>query len=64
MTPLLTMGVELVSRPYFSYNFLIKNMNWLNFITKLCLLPRLLKLCFVFHAWAFDDIVTFQYPKI
>ena len=48
------MGLELVSRPYFSYNFLIKNffyINWPNFITRLCLLPKLFnKMCFVLYA--------------
>ena len=49
--------LELVSRPHFPYNFLIKKVilkcyiNWPNFITRLCLLPKLLnKMCFVFHA--------------
>ena len=27
-----------------------------------CLLDKLLgKTCFVFHAWAFDDVMTFEY---
>ena len=63
-------GLELVSRPHFSQEFLIKNfilqyyINWANFITRLCLLPKLFsKLCFVFHVWAFDDVMTFGYLK-
>ena len=39
-------------------------MNWPNFITKLCLLPKLFsKMCFVFRTWAFDDVMTFEYLK-
>ena len=63
-------GLELVSRPYFSHNFFIKNLilqyyiNWPNIITRLCLLPKLFsKMCFMFHAWAFDDVMTFEYLK-
>ena len=30
-------------------------MHWPNFITRLCLLPKLFNImCFVFHDWAFD----------
>ena len=64
-------GLELVSRPHFSYNFLIKNfilqyyINWPNLITGLCLLPKLFNnMCFVFHAWAFNDVMIFEYLKI
>ena len=60
-------GLELVSRPYFLKNFLIKifllqyYINWPNFIARLCLLLKLFsKMCFVFHAWAFDDVTTFE----
>ena len=36
--------------------------NWPNFFTRLCLLPNLFnKMCFVIHAWAFDDVMTFEY---
>ena len=29
-----------------------------------CLLPKLFsKICFMFHAWAFDDVMTFEYLK-
>ena len=35
-----------------------------NFITRLCLLPKLFsKIHFVFQAWAFDDIMTFECLK-
>ena len=61
------MGLELVSRPYFSYNFLIKNffyINWSNFITRLCLLPKLFnKMCFVLYAQAFDEVIIIEYLK-
>ena len=63
--------LELVSRPHFSQNFLIKNValkyyiNWPNFNNRLCLLSKLFsKMCFVFHALAFDDVMTFKYSKI
>ena len=62
-------GLELVSRPHCSQNFLINfieqyYINWPNFITRLCLLPKLFsKMCFVFHAGAFDDVMTFEYLK-
>ena len=61
-------GLELVSRPRFSQNFYLNKfllkyyINQPNFITRLCLLPKLFsKLCFVFHAQAFDDVMTFEY---
>ena len=48
-------SLELVSRPYFSQNLLIKifllqfYINWKNFITKLCLLLKLFSnMCFLF----------------
>ena len=60
-------GLELVSTPHFSYNFLIKNflfINWPNFVTRPCLLPMFFsKMCLVFHAWAFNDTITFEYLK-
>ena len=63
-------GLELVSRPHFLYNFLTKKFilqyytNWRKFITRLCLLPKLFNnMCVVFHAYAFDDIMTFEYLK-
>ena len=65
-------GLELMSRPHFSY-FLIKifllwcYINWPNFMTRLCLLPKLFrKMSFVFHAQAsaFDDAMIFEYLKI
>ena len=60
--------LELVSGPYFSHNLLMKNfifyINWPNFITRWCLVPKLFnKMCFVFHAFALDDIMTFEYLK-
>ena len=59
-------GLELVSWPYFSQNFLIQNfllcyINWPNFILSLCLLPKLFSK--MFHVLAFDDIMTFEYLK-
>ena len=63
-------GLELVSRPHFSQNLFIKKfllkyyINQPNFITRLCLLPKLIsKMCFVFHAQAFDDVMAFEYLK-
>ena len=45
--------LKLVPRPHFSYNF-----------TRMCLLLKLFsKMGFVFHAWAFDDVITFEYLK-
>ena len=39
-------------------------MNWPNFITTLCLLPKLFNnMCFVFYASAFDDVMIFEYVK-
>ena len=62
--------LELVFRPYFSDIFLIKTsflfyyINWPNFITRLCLVPKLFsKMYFVFHAQTFDDIMKFEYLK-
>ena len=35
-----------------------------NFITRLYLLSTLFnKMCLAFHAWAFDDVMTFEYLK-
>ena len=35
-----------------------------NFITRLCLLPKLFsKICFVFHAQAFDNVIKFKIIK-
>ena len=29
-----------------------------NFIARLCVVPKLFsKICFVFHAWTFDDVM-------
>ena len=63
-------GLELVFRSHFLYNFLIKiflsqcYIN-INFITRLCLLPKFFsEICFVFHAWEFDDVMTFEYLKL
>ena len=40
-------------------------MNCPNFNTRLCLLPKLFNnMCFVFHDWAFDDVMIFEYLKI
>ena len=39
-------------------------MNYPNFITRLCLLPKLFNnMCFVFHAQAFDGVIKFEYLK-
>ena len=39
-------------------------MNLPNFITRLCLLSKLFsKMCFVFNAKAFDDVMTLKYLK-
>ena len=39
-------------------------MNWPNFIARLCLLSKIFsKMCLVFCAWAFDDVITFEYLK-
>ena len=50
-------GLELVFRPQFWYNFLMKffllkyDINWQNFINRLCLLPKLLsEMYFLFYA--------------
>ena len=51
---------------FFDKNLLLQYyINWPNFITRLCLLPKLFsEICFVFHAWEFDDVMTFGYLKI
>ena len=61
-------GRELVSRPHFSYNFLMKSfslqyyINWSNLIARLCLFQKLFsKICLVFYSWVFDDVMTFEY---
>ena len=63
--------LELVSRPHFSQNFLIKifllyyYINWPNLIFRLCLLSKLFcKMCLVFHAWEFDGVITFDIWKV
>ena len=64
-------GLEPVSMPYFWWKFFIKiflvvyyYINWLNSITRMCLLFKLFsKMCFVFHAWAFDEVMKFEYLK-
>ena len=63
-------GLELVSRPHFSYNFYDKKLYFVilhklaKFHQRLCLLPKVCsKMCFVFHVWAFDDVMTFEYLK-
>ena len=60
-------GLELVFRPYFSYNFLTKKNLFSNIAytgqisLSDCLLSQLFNnMCFVFHAWAFDDIMISQ----
>ena len=64
------MNLELVSRPHFSYIFVIKSFpllyyrNWPNFITRLCLLHKLFsKMCLVFHALRFNFTMIFKYLK-
>ena len=61
---------ELVSRSHFPLNFLTKiylqhfYTNWPNFVTRLRLVPkRFSKMCFVFDAQAFDDVMTYEYLK-
>ena len=46
-----------------TFHFLLyRYINRPNFITKLCLLPKIfIKMCFVFHPEAFDDVMTFEY---
>ena len=41
-------SLELVPRPHFLLQYYIK---------------LFIKICLVFHAWAFDNIMTFQYLK-
>ena len=37
---------------------------WPNVITRLCLLPKLFsKMCLMFHTWAIDDVILFEYLK-
>ena len=46
------------------FSFVILHNRWPNFITRLCLLPKVFsKMCFLFHAEAFDDVLTFEYLK-
>ena len=59
-------GLELVFRSQVLKNFLIKfflskyDIKWTDFINRLCLLLKLLsKTCFLFYAYAFDDIMKF-----
>ena len=63
-------GLELVSRTPFSYNFLVKFfflqycIHRPNLITRLPLHHKLFNnMCFVFHAWAFGDVLIFEYVK-
>ena len=47
------------------YFVMLYKFHWPNFITGLCLLPKLFnKMYFMFYAWAFDDVMTFKYLKI
>ena len=62
--------LELVSWLHFSYHLWIKNFLFQyyrtsqNIITRLCLFPKLFsKMCFEFHASAFDDVMTFEFLK-
>ena len=33
-------------------------------MTRFCLLPKLFsEMCLVFYAWAFDDVITFEYLR-
>ena len=45
-------------------NILQCYINWPNFITRLCLVPKLFsKMCFVIDAWVFDDVMISEYLK-
>ena len=45
--------------------YFVMFINWPNFITRWCLLPKLFnKMCFVFHAQARDDVIKFENLKI
>ena len=63
-------GLELVFRLQFLQNFLMKlflledDINWSNFINRLCLLPKLFsKMHFLFYAQAFDGVMKFENLK-
>ena len=63
-------GLELVFRPHFLQNFLMKlflleyDINWPNYINRPCLLPKLFsKIYFWFYAQAFDDVIKFEHLK-
>ena len=59
------------SRPFCDHLKLLFRQNFLKIkkdlelgFTRMCLLPKLFsKMRFVFHAWAFDDVMTFEYLK-
>ena len=60
----------LVFRLQFFKKFLINffllqfDINWANFIYRLCLLPKLFsKMYFLFYAQAFDDVIKFEFLK-
>ena len=37
---------------------------WPNFINRLRLLPKLFnKMCFMFYAWTYDDVMRIEYLK-
>ena len=47
-------------RPVTSFQFKF----FADFVTTQCLLPKFFsKICFVFHAWAFDNGMTIEYLK-
>ena len=63
-------GLELISRPHFSQNFLIKffaiilhKLAKFNYWTVFTLFKLFSKMCLMFHAWASDDVITFEYLK-
>ena len=57
-------GLELVSRPHFSYKFLIFFVSDILYKAgKFHYQTGLFcKIFFVFHAWVFDDVLTLEFP--
>ena len=44
--------------------FMEYDINWPHFITRMCLIPKLLsKMYFLFYAWAFDDVMKCENLK-
>ena len=60
-------GLELVFRPHFLDNFLVNvfllqyDINWPNFMSRLCLVPKLFsEMYFLFHAYTFENVMKFE----